>query len=276
MNKKVFFIVMVYAVLVSGCATDECTNGKCIEDFDLDWGRSSLVALEPNTGEGRWIADFPGERLKIVRLQDDDSSVVVASLDPCFDHPKQRAIALDKDGGFVKIQPGTADAAVLDWCENVSVPGVTTFEEVSGICVGREDATGDVVGVDPSDNSELWRSPINATGIYAFGTVLIAMTEVQVADAVQYRVLRVAAATGNTLWMHPGRNIITPLGANNRFAFFLDTRAFAINLNTGDVAWEYFDAAGDFVPGQDGGELMANTLFVKRQFVLESKCGAGK
>ncbi|MBN2714966.1 MAG: PQQ-binding-like beta-propeller repeat protein [Deltaproteobacteria bacterium] len=272
LRSTIAMVVLFSFFLLNACASDACTDGQCKNDPDVEWGTSRLVALEPETGEWRWHVDFNrAEAMDIRRLQDNGKSVVVAAIDPCFMPPPVAAFDLET-GNIVDVLPVTGESTEVDWCAGLTLPGVSVMTHISGICVGRDNGTGDVVALDPAKEGELWREPLNADSIHVFGSALMVISHRTVNDAVQYLAQRISAVNGSVMWQHPGDYQITPLGADNKNVFLLDIRPFALNVTSGDLIWEHFERGWDFLPGRDGGALMGDTLLVKRQYFLESDC----
>ncbi|MBN2528783.1 MAG: PQQ-like beta-propeller repeat protein [Deltaproteobacteria bacterium] len=271
-------IFLLLCGLVVSCASNECSDGKCIESVDGPWGVSRVVALEPNSGKFRWLVDSLGETLEFVRLQNNNTEVVVRARDNCFEKNRLGAFLLADANQQVTIQPRDKnEIPPLNLCANASMEGVSSFEYISGFCVGLNSVTGDLIALDSANNTEVWRSALGGYAYNVFGNVLLAHTKFVVDSREYHRVARIGAANGQTLWQIQKPGPIVSLGASDSRVFFLYTQPFAVNAGTGDVAWTYdaidrFGKRYTFVPETDTGIFIADTLLVFRQALKETEC----
>jgi outer membrane protein assembly factor BamB len=261
------------------CPSNECTDGNCYGEVDPEWGSSALFALNPATGESRWEYEalgVPGEKVNILGLQDNAGSVVVEATDPCFAEPKLAAFRVSNGEKVDVIHPVVPISGdeVDTSCSDVMIAGVASFQNVSGVCVGVETLTGDMLAINPLDNSEFWRSAVGATDIFASGNVLLAFGTMGDDQNVSYVVKRVAATTGQLLWQRFRPEAMRPLGANGQYVFLLDSHPFALSAVTGDDGWTFELGGWLFDPTRDSGLLLGGILYIQKQYVFESECGS--
>ncbi|MBN2343316.1 MAG: PQQ-binding-like beta-propeller repeat protein [Deltaproteobacteria bacterium] len=272
--KRMWGLLIVLSWLV-GCASDECAEGKCIEEVEAEWGASRILALEPNTGELRWGVNFQGETLDILGLQDGGQSVVVVAADPCFDADRRYAFVVDAEVATeAEVLPTFQPETETDLCTEVTVagaPGAYGFQYLNGFCIGIIPSSGALVAVDPTDNTEEWRSELAAFVHYVYGNAVLAVAQVTIGTLVRYRLYRIAVADGSTIWQFEQPTRMTPVGANNELVFMLDTRPFAVSVVTGDLIWRNVED-WLFLPGQDTGALLGNTLYLTREYLAPSPC----
>lgn len=268
MNK--FGLILLAAVYLMGCDSEKCADGECKEDQAVEYGASRLLALEPATGELRWLLDFQGEGLDIRHVYPDGQTVSVLVKDSCFPTEKRIFSITVDEGKRTTLVPPAADPQT-SFCSDVAAVGVTNFQYINGYCVGIAANSGDLVAVNTVDNTETWRAALGASSHFVFGTVLLAVSEIAVGDQVHFRVQRVQMVDGSVGWYYQQAQRMTPIGANSEFVYLLDTKAFALSTTTGDLAWVHLEN-WDFDPELDGGVLFGNTLLLKRQRFLESLC----
>jgi outer membrane protein assembly factor BamB len=271
-------LLWVACVFLPACPSDECTDGKCYREVDPEWGSSALFALNPATGESRWEYEalgVPGEKVNILGLQDNAGSVVVEATDPCFPQPMLAAFRVNNGDKVDVIHPVVSISGdeVDTSCNDVIIAGVASFQNVSGVCVGVETPTGDMLAINPLDNSEFWRSAAGATDIFVSGNVLLAFGKMGDDQNVSYVVKRFAATTGQLLWQRIRQEAMRPLGANGQYIFLLDSHPFALSTVTGDDGWTYELEGWLFDPTRDSGQLLGNILYIQKQYVFESECG---
>jgi hypothetical protein len=263
------------SVFLPACPSNECTDGKCYGEVDPKWGASVLFALNPSTGESHWGLEVRGQTVNVLGLQNNGTSVVIEATDPCFITPEVAAFTLsdrekvDVVRPVVSISGNESDTS----CNDTIFAGISSLRNVSGVCVGIETATGDLIGINPLDNSEMWRSAVGATDSFASGNVLLTFGQVGVGEKVSYVVKRIAATTGQLLWQRVREEAMRPLGANGQFVFLMDSHPFALSAAAGDDGWTFEKDGWIFDPVKDGGMLLGDILYIRKQYVFESECG---
>lgn len=272
-------LLWVAVVFLPACPSDECTDGKCYEEMDPKWGASVLFVLDPSTGNSpweQWGLKVWGETVNVIGLQNNGGSVVVEASDPCFDAPRLAAFRVS-DGEQVEVVrpvvsiPGNESDTS---CDDIMLAGVTGFRNVSGVCVGIETATGDMIAINPLDDTEMWRSAVGATDSFASGNVLLAFGVAEDGKNGSFVVKRIAATTGQLLWQRVREEAMRPLGANGQFVFLMDRHPFALSAVTGDDGWTFEKDGWIFDPKRDGGLLLGDVLYIRKQYIVESKCSA--
>jgi outer membrane protein assembly factor BamB len=267
-------LLWVACVFLPACPSDECTDGKCYREVDPEWGTSVLFALNPSTGESHWGLDVRGETVNVLGLQNDGTSVVIEATDPCFGTPKVAAFTVsdreivDVVRPVVSISGNESDTS----CNDIISAGIPSLRNVSGVCVGIETATGDMIAINPLDNTEMWRSTVGATDSFASGNVLLALGRVGDGENVSYVVKRIAVTTGQLLWQRVRKEAMRPLGANGQFVFLMDSHPFALTAAAGDDGWTFEKDGLIFDPERDGGMLLGNILYIRKQYIIESEC----